>query len=182
MPIDYLKQLAMIMPPPEAPIDVDTSILSMNIQEIGTNFPDDYLQYSMQYGSGEICVDPYSWEIWSPGRESYPATVKRFHELFAELRDALEASDLPLGLYPENGGLLPFGVRSDVWFTWKTVGAPDTWKVVVMWSYEPDSYQVYDMGFTEFIYKMSTRKISVAGFHSWWEVSNITFSQSVFSG
>ena len=177
---DYLAQLQELLPPPTSPRDSDDLALHQNEQTIGSSFPSDFLRYSTLYGSGRICVGPYSWEIWSGARTTYPAIVADFSRIWGELRDAIETTHVPLGLFPEPGGLLPFGNRSDVWFTWKTVGQPDEWKIVVMWSYEEDSYQIFDMGFAEFLVTLLTRRITAAGFLSEWEQSDISFSQDVF--
>lgn len=179
---DYLARLQSLVPPPPAPIDVDDATLQANLKSLKTNFPSDYLQYAKVYGSGRIRVGPYTWEIWSPARPSYPLTVKKFYDIWSQLRNAAGTHDLRLGLYPETEGLLPFGVRSDVWFTWKTEGPPDTWKVVVMWSYEHDSYQKFDMNLSEFLYKLLTREIRVAGFVNEWNARDVTFKQKVFAG
>lgn len=178
---DFLTRLQTVLRPPSAPIDVDRKALWANIESLRISFPDDFLQYSLLYGSGTIRVGPYSWEIWSAARPSYPSTVANFSQIQSELRDALETHAVPLDLFPEAGGLLPFGIRSDVWFTWKTAGHPNEWKVVVLWSYEPDSYQIFDMPFSEFLFKLLTRQISVAGFHTEWNVADISFTQDVYS-
>ncbi len=179
---DFLTLLQSILHPPSTPIDVDGEALKVNTKVLKTAFPDDFVRYSSLYGSGTIRVGPYSWEIWSAARPNYQSIVSNFSQIHSDLRDALETHAVPLGLFPEAGGLIPFGVRSDVWFTWKTVGSPNEWKVVVLWSYETDSYQLLDMAFSEFLYKLLTRQISVAGFHSEWDVADITFTQDVFSG
>lgn len=180
---DYLTRLQALVPPPAAPIDIDDATLQANLKSLKTNFPSDYLQYAKLYGSGRMHAGPYDWEIWSPARPSYPATVKRFHRVWSQARDAMETKDVPLGLFPESGGLLPFGKDDERgWFTWNTGGPPDDWKVVVIWNYSHDSYQNFDMNFSEFLYKMLTREIYVAGFRSEWTASDITFEPEVYSG
>jgi hypothetical protein len=180
MSANFLQQLQAILPPPAAPIDVDEATLRRNVRSLNTELPTDFLEYSKLYGSGRICVGPYKWEIWSPARASYPAIVADFSRIWGDVREALETSTVPLGLFPEPGGLLPFGNRSDVWFTWKTLGEPDKWKVVVMWSYEEDAYQLFEMGFSEFLVNLLTRRITAAGFTTEWEPADLSFSQDVF--
>lgn len=179
---DFFTRLQTILRPPSTPIDVNEEVLRANMNFIKLSFPDDFLLYSSLYGSGAIYVGPYSWEIWSAARPSYPSAVAKFSQMHSELRDALETHTVPLGLFPEAGGLLPFGIRSDVTFTWKTVGQPNEWKVVVLWSYDEDSYQIFDMTFSEFLFKLLTRQISVAGFHTEWSMTDIAFTQEIYSG
>lgn len=177
---NLMGQLEAILPPPASPANADPEALRRNAQALKVTFPSDYVQYCVRYGSGSIDVGVYAWEVWSAARPTYPGIVARFSQIWGELRGALETADVPLGLYPEPGGLLPFGKTSDVWFAWKTVGDPEDWKVVVMWSYEHDSYQVFDMGFSEFLVNLLNRRITAAGFASEWAPADISFSQDVF--
>ncbi len=98
-------------------------------------------------------------------------------------RKAMETFDVPLELYPEPGGLLPFGHRDDVYFTWKTDGKANDWKVIVIWLYQNDAYKSFDMGFCQFLTSLLKRKIQVPGFTSKWNPrKDITFEPEVYSG
>ena len=89
--------------------------------------------------------------------------------------------DVELGLFPEPGGLLPFGHRDDLYFTWKTDGRPDEWKVVALWTYDHDGYKKYDMNFTSFLLNVLTRKTRVPGFTSAWDPkTDISFEPEVY--
>lgn len=145
--------------------------------------PADFLQYSREYGKGTVGVGIYSWTIHSVFHPSYPQFCEGFVWRKASFRISSGNADLPLGLFPEHGGLLPFGHRDDVYFTWKTDGEPDAWHVVVIWLYQPGGYQVFNMGFTEFIVALLTRKIRVAGYNSAWDpATDISFSSHVPGG
>jgi hypothetical protein len=177
---NFLEQIRTIVPVPASPIDVDEPVLRKNEAALNTRFPEDFVAYARVYGSGSVVAGPYSWEIWSPFRTAYPRIVENFAWIWGEVRDALETHEVPLGLFPEPGGLLPFGVRSDVWFTWRTRGQPDDWNVVVMWSYEDDSFEVFEMGFAEFLFRLVTKRIDVAGFQSPWDEKEISFEPKVY--
>ena len=176
-----IGNLKKLLPIPITPIDIDESILQTNIAALKTDLPRDFIEYSRVYGSGGINVKFYTWEVCSAFRPSFPGFVADFFTCQAAFRDAMETFDIALGLYPEKGGLLPFGVRDDVYFTWKTDGSPDKWKVTVIWTYEQDGYQSFDLCFLDFLEKLLTRKIEVVGFRSTWNAkSDISFRSEVF--
>lgn len=164
-----LDKLKGLLPTPKYPIHFDESILEKNQAVLGTEFPSDFLDFSRRYGSGSISVKAYEWEVYGALDSSFPQFVDSFRFSKGEYREAMETFDVPLGLYPEEGGLLPFAVRNDVYFTWKTDGSPDEWRVVVLWTYDIDGYEQYDQNFSEFLVKLLTRQIQVAGFKTEWD-------------
>jgi len=88
---------------------------------------------------------------------------------------------LPLGLFPEPGGLLPFGHRDDKYFTWKTDGDPDRWRVVVIWRYDEEGYQEFNMGFLEFLVGFLTLEIHLPGFQLSWDPStDLSFEPVIY--
>jgi hypothetical protein len=175
-----LRELRKLLPVPESPIDTDESVLAQNVEVLNVQFPEDYLSYGRVYGSGTISVRSYSWEIYSPFRTSYPQFVNDFVEAQSVYREAMDNFHVPLGLFPEPGGLLPFGHRDEKYFTWKTDGQPDDWKVVEIWLYEDDGYQEFDMGFTEFLISVLKRTIQIPGFKSDWKKTDISFTPEVY--
>jgi hypothetical protein len=177
-----LKKLQAIVPVPASPIDVGDVVMKKSMKTLKVGLPQDYLAYARIYGSGTVSCRVYSWEIFSPGRPSFPKFVSEFHDDQGVYRKAMDTFDeVDLGLFPEPGGLLPFGERDDLYFTWKTDSAPDRWKVVVIWRYEKGGFQWFKMGFTEFLIKLLTRKITVDGFKSKWDPkSDISFRPVVY--
>jgi hypothetical protein len=175
------SELRRLLPAPHSPIDTDESFLARNTRALGIRFPKDFIAYGKRYGSGTISVKAYSWEIYSPFRPSYPKFVKHFFARQDAYRKACETTDLSLGLFPEPGGLLPFGHRDDVYFTWKTEGESDHWTVTVLWVYNQGGFQAFDMGFSQFLVQLLTRRIRVAGFKSKWSPkTDITFESEVY--
>lgn len=180
------------MPPPAEPIDVDPAMLQRNLisLKLTSGLPEDYLRYSMLYGSGVVefyDTHPdwrtYGWDICSPARLSYPVNVASFFDVNNQYREAMETFYIPLGLYPEPGGLLPFGVDGGgTWLTWKTDGTPDKWNVVIIYSYDDDEYSMLDMNFTEFLYHLLKREISVRNLNTdqFREDKGTHFSQKIY--
>src|SRR5262245_4197011 len=178
-----IENLRKILPIPESPIDTDESVLKKIAKALKVHFPNDYLEFGRTYGSGTISVGVYEWEIYSPFRLTYPDFVRHFFKRQDAFRRAAETTGLPLGLFPEAGGLLPFGHRDDVYFCWKTDGDPNTWPVHVIWEYKEGGYQTFQLHFSEFLVALLTRKVTVAGFKSIWKPKkDITFQPEVFGG
>ncbi len=180
-----LDKLHEILSPSNTPIDVEESQLEKTISELGVVFPIDYLKYSQVYGSGTIVVnEEYDWEIYSAFRPTFPRFVRRFFDRQDSYRKATENLHIPLGLFPEAGGLLPFGHRDDVYFTWKTNGPPDEWTIVVLWLYQEGGYQEFAIGFVEFLVEFLCQRITLEPYQSatWNPETDISFEPEVFSG
>ena len=175
-----LEELKRIVPVPEAPIDVDQSMLADTIKALNVPFPQDYLAYARVYGSGTIMAK-YAWEIISPFRPNFPEFVRKFFRRQDGYRQPMETQHLPLGLFPEPGGLLPFGHDDDEYFTWKTDGDPDRWRVVVIWRYDEEGYQEFNMGFLEFLVGFLTLKLKVPGYDLLWDPKkDISFDPVIY--
>ena len=177
-----LNQLRAILSPPNNPIDVNERILDENVKAIGVSFPVDYVEYSRIYGTGQVSVGKYKWEVWSAFRPRYLGLCQRFHDIWSEMREALETFHLPLGLFPEDGGLLPFAkCDNGVWFCWRTVGEPSTWQVVVLWAYDDDGFQSFDLVFSEFLFRLLTRQLQVEGYSEQWNAqTDISFTSESY--
>lgn len=178
-----LNKLTSLIPMPTAPIDTSEKRLTAGSKALAVRLPADFLEYSRTYGSGTISTQAYSWEVYSVFRRTYPAFVAKFFSRQDTYRRAMETTHLPLGLYPEPGGLLPFGGRDSVYFCWRTIGEPDEWTVCVLWRYEERGFQLFDLSFSEFLVALLTRKIKVAGYRSRWNPKkDITFESEVYNG
>jgi len=190
MSIDYVAEIQKIMPPPANPIDVDPAVLQRNLEslKLTSGLPEDYLRYAMIYGSGcpqlhdnDPEIGPRTWDMWSPARPTYPEIIARFYDAKNQFREAMETFDIPLGLYPEPGGLLPFGEdHSGFSFTWKTDGNPEEWKVVFIYAYDYDEYEIFDMGFSEFLFQLLTQQLSSKMIITDGNVTGISFSQRLY--
>ncbi len=176
-----LEKLKQLLKPPESPIDVDESVLQGNIVQLGVEFPEDFMAYSRVYGSGTISVTAYSWEIYSSFCPKFPKFVNKFFRREDSYRKAMDTDNLDLGLFPEPGGLLPFGHRDDLYFTWKTEGSPDDWKVVVIWLYEESGYEAFSVGFLDFLLNILNGSMKMPGFSSTWNpATDLSFESEVY--
>ncbi len=166
------EELRALIPPPESPIDIAPAQVKLNESALGIRFPSDYLAFGSVYGTGRVFVHLdeesfYFWHIVSPGCSRYLEFVKKFSERHIEERDAYESFDLPLGIFPESGGLLPFAHRDDLYFTWKTVRDPNDWTVVAIWAYDEGGYMTTDLSFSDFLVFFLTRKLVIKGYEPW---------------
>lgn len=158
---NMLSELREILPVPESPLNADPAALEAVQGALGSSFPQDWLEYSRIYGSGFVRISGVeSWAIYSAFQPSYPDIVTEFHQVWSADRESQEEQALPPGLFPEPGGLLPFGSGDGGSnLTWVTKGTPDEWTVAVMYGYNERSMKFLDMGFTEFLCKLLKRQL-----------------------
>jgi SUKH superfamily protein len=123
-------------------------------------FPSDYKTFVATYGSGKICefVSVLTPFIHNPKWSLLPyvhATVLAYQS-YVETK---VVRSLPYPLYPEKGGLLPFGTTENSnCLNWLTQGRPDQWELVV---WEPDFLQFFKTGYkslTEFMADLVQQK------------------------
>jgi hypothetical protein len=75
-----------------------------------------------------------------------------------ELKGMPGIRHVPYPLFPEPGGLLPFGIDDNGdGLYWLTTGEPDQWSIVVNESRAPE-YEQFDMSVTEFLQEVLSRK------------------------
>lgn len=133
-------------------------------KELGTELPADFIEYSCRYGTGCIFVrDRHRWEMASACRPTFPDYVKEFFEHQDSCREGCDTSHIDLALYPEEGGLLPFGNSDSTYFAWRTKGHPDDWNVVKLFDYDEDGYRDFDMNFSEFMGGLVSAKLQIGG-------------------
>ena len=124
--------------------------------ELGTPLPADYRAFVGYFGSVEIGT---VFVTYSPF-----ATLETVN-LLAEVRgltpylQTIPDYDLPYPLFPDSGGLLPWGSTTDdgILF-WRTIGAPNEWTVVVALSIG-GMFEEYDSDMTTFIGRWATKEI-----------------------
>lgn len=108
-------------------------------------FPSDFKQFIGVYGTGTI-VDFIT--IFNPFSTYESANF--FHNMNFVLPNERRFQQIPLPLYPEPNGLLPFANTYDgdnLW--WQTTGAPDEWHTVIT-RVKSDEYERYPLTMTEF--------------------------------
>lgn len=169
-----IAMLAKHIPVPQHPIDTAVSPIRFQL-------PDDYLEFGSVFGSGTLSVGVYEWDIFSPYRQNYAQFVEQFSRIWMDVREALEMHHLPLGLHPEPGGMIPFGVDANgVWLALKPSLEGEGWKTVILYSYEDDEYMVYDAGFAEFLTGLVTRVLQYDFYPEVWDPSSdISYSPGI---
>jgi hypothetical protein len=161
-------QLASVVTPPRT-VKADSAVLEANLRRLGTRLPADFVAFGRTFGRGTFRAGGFAFSIDSPFAASYPETCDLFHETLADERAGMGTEDLELGLYPEPGGLLPFGHIDRGWFTWRTQGPPSSWRVIYVWSYDHDAFHRFDVGFTEFLVGLLTHGLVLPGTEENWE-------------
>ena len=147
------------MPPPTNPVEVPSDKDWINVEsQFGFDLPEDYKNFIQAYGSGRICK--FMW-IFNPVSKNENLNledqIKLQLDVLSELQEYGEV--LPFKLYPEAGGLLPFGVtdNGDVLF-WQTIGQPRDWQVIVNEARSPE-WAIYHMSMSEFLFKILQKEL-----------------------
>lgn len=152
-----LEELMEVMPPPARPYR-PTGDWSAVEAALGTALPADFKAFIGVYGSGEInCTleinNPFHVEGDEPG-EWWQGAAGRYQDFVP----------LPYPVFPEPGGLLPFGWLGDInTLNWLTVGPPDRWPVVYFHRdscFDPNRgfFEVPGLSAVEFVLEAVTRR------------------------
>jgi len=170
--------------PPSFPIDTeDNGTLRILESILSLSLPKDYVEFGGLYGSGELCISGASWEIWSPFRRTFHATILNFARIWNEYRSAV-ANNVALKIYPEVGGILPFAINANGgWVCWLTIDSPNQWPVIELDTLEADGYLQHNLNFSQFFLKIFKGKLRPLGTSTWddWDPKkNISFKPRVF--
>ena len=138
MPLEFLKTL---VPPPALPFEAGCPKDWGRIEkELGTELPADYREFISCYGSGLFArfyriYNPFAASKWTHLGRSVPMACGFLRELRLRWKD-----EVPYPIYPECGGLLPWGNdENGNYYFWVTDGPPDSWSIA--------SYEVRGRGF-----------------------------------
>jgi hypothetical protein len=156
MTIDALRT---VLPPPASPVDPGDAGRWADIErQVGTPLPSDYKEFVAVYGAGKIgdlllVLNPFARNK----HLNLLVQIERHLEALRELRETGEDSEYTL--FPEPGGLLPWGFseNGDI-LLWLTEGKPDLWPVVVNVGREP-TYERFDMSMTDFLARVLTHQV-----------------------
>ncbi|MDQ0244739.1 hypothetical protein J2S09_002310 [Bacillus fengqiuensis] len=155
-----LENLKTVLPPPKNPFSTGNDSCFNEIEQtLGTQLPMDYKQFITIYGIG--LIDEFIWVL-------NPFVLNDNLNLMEKTKDILEAytesrnnfpGDFPYKTFPEQGGLLPWGLteNGDELY-WLTEGSPEEWKVVIYGSRSSD-FIVYPESMTSFLAKILEKKI-----------------------
>jgi hypothetical protein len=148
-----MKNLESVVAPPKQPLEVPSAAEWSTYEgKLGTGFPDDYKRHVERYGSGGF--DQFIWIFNPKAKSSYFNLMDQASRILAgekELREKHGASEVPFRLFPEFGGLLPFGItdNGDTLF-WKTGGDSNRWTVVVN-TVRTARYEEFGRNMTDFL-------------------------------
>lgn len=153
-----IENLVRVVPPPAAPDEAYSGPWEAIEADLGTKLPQDYKDFVRLYGYGNfmefLCVHvPVS-------SSPYVTLQSEVREICDTVRIVGSADDyLPYPLWPEPGGLLPFG-KTDFgdFLFWLPRGLPDDWGVVV-WDRGMGHYEAFDCGLTDFLAGLATGDI-----------------------
>ncbi|WP_133884250.1 hypothetical protein [Glycomyces sp. NRRL B-16210] len=162
--MNYTDQLCRLIGVPEIQVDpVRDRTLS---ESLGIQLPSDYLQWASQYETLEICNEMIVWNWLSklrplPTPASVGATLEGIDLARATAQgreNVLDSEDNATGprpwlpIYPEAGGLFPWGTDTNgTLYLWDARNSdPDDWTVVLY----NRSWREFDCGFTEFLVRL----------------------------
>jgi hypothetical protein len=156
-----LELLVKVLPRPIEPIETVRPEGWPSIEStIGVALPQDYKDYIETYGSGQIGrflwpANPFSQNKWLTLQNQI---VVRLHSLKA-IKEEWGEEECPYPLYPEVGGLLPWGYTSngDTLF-WLTRGAPQAWSVVINEA-RGSEFEQFSDSMTGFLTKLITGEL-----------------------
>ena len=147
------------VPPPSAPVSTFAGPWGPIEADLGLTLPADYKDFVRLYGHGHF--------LGFLG-VNVPATANRYvHLTFSALMicNAHRGADgLPYPLWPEPGGLLPFGSTDNGdYLCWLTGGRPEEWSIVV-WGRAFDHFQAFACDMTSFLAGLATGAIQPEDF------------------
>lgn len=132
-----VEALASVLPAPACPLEaMDASDWALYELVTGIVLPADYKHYLRVYGTGLIggIITPYNpcctRKKWKP---QYTCRDWMRQALgIQEEKRRFGESTFPYPVYPEPGGVLPWGETDDGdQLFWITSGEPDTWRVLI---------------------------------------------------
>lgn len=141
------------VPPPTQPHEVPSPDDWQNyFRRLGASLPPDYQHFIQRYGTAGF--DEFIWVFNPKSASTYFNLIDQAQRLSSadrEMRDAVGRSDFSMRVFPELGGLLPFGNTSngDVLY-WRTGGDPDEWPICVRGSRDLE-WEEFAMNMTGFL-------------------------------
>jgi len=147
-----IENLIKAVPPPAEPGDPFTGPWEPVEAELGTALPQDYKDFVRVYGHGYFMQ---FLGIDVPRSRNPNMRLERQVRLVCDgLR---QVGHLAHPLWPERGGLLPFGgTDNGDTLLWLTRGAPEEWRVVVLSGDSFGEIEILDCDLTDFLAGLAT--------------------------
>jgi hypothetical protein len=173
-----LNLLLTVLSPPDKPVEVPSTEAWKTIEKELCPLPADYKAFVNQFGTGTI--DRFIWILNPASKNPYLnfSQIKPILDGLRELKKSGEACPYPL--FPEEGGLLPFGKsdNGDVLY-WLTIGEPERWLIVVNAARDA-SYEKFPCDMTSFLEGILTRRYRCSVFPQTFPSGPTTFVSEDF--
>lgn len=153
-----LEAFAKVFPIPHHPLEAGESAQWPTFeQQLSTELPDDYKRFIEWYGSG--CVSMFLW-IFNPFSSNKNLNLIEQAKFYAKQFKKLGEQSKIFPIFPEPGGLLPFGVsdNGDVFYWLTSPHGPRQWKVAINKT-RSDHYELFEMSMTGFLLGIVEEKI-----------------------
>lgn len=147
-----------VLPSPQNPVEAPSPNNWSAVEAQLGKLPTDYKAFLEGFGSGSI--DGFLWVFNPVSANHYLNLIQAKEPVITALKELRAGGEpCPYPLYPEPGGLLPFGRtdNGDALF-WQTVGEPDKWPVVVNAARDP-TYEKFECDMTDFLAGILTRRL-----------------------
>jgi hypothetical protein len=172
-----IDRLISIMPPPANLVDVGAEMNWPSIDN-NVNFPADYIDFINRYGSGRIANFLLIFNPFSAKEElNFFDQFNFILEDFKYLVDS-DSEYYRYRLYPEDGGLIPFGVTDNGdYIFWVVDPKEDSnlWKVAIVAARSPE-VELLPWGMLKFIEKLVQGSAKPSSFPQ-----NINYKNLIFS-
>ncbi len=127
-----ILELKSLVTPPKEPLEIGTLEEWHRVeQELGLALPADYREFVFAYGSGLFAQ---FYRVYNPFSADKYISLDTQVQKTCEWRRRTKAEfpeDVPYPIYPESGGILPWGNDENGHdYYWLTQGSPDQWTVL----------------------------------------------------
>lgn len=154
-----IDALVKVIPPPNEPLEAFVGPWVAVEAKLGTPLPHDYKEFIRRYGNGLLLDFIWISVPLSDSDNCLERGVPLVNRIFAT-----EFPDFPYAIWPDPGGVLPFGTSEDGGYLfWRMTGPPSEWSIVA-WGREFETCEVFDCGLAEFLVGVATGAFRPAHF------------------
>ena len=145
-----IKELTDIVSAPEHPIEIgDIQAWRVFEQRIGLEFPKEWYDVSVTYGTGAFGGE---LKLLNPFSSSFSQILNHQLEIL-RYAERYDAGGDPYSLHPDRPGLFPWARDANGYgLCWYTEGDPDEWPIIVTLPREEET-GLYQMSMTAFLVK-----------------------------
>lgn len=157
-----IQGLMSVIPPPQQVLDPGNHESWLAFQkDLGISLPSELFDLATNYGTGSFAQGILT--VYNPFSATYRGDFGSLLRWLSEWRKSAER--FPYGIFPERPGLFPLA-RDDGGgaLFWLTEGDPEVWPIV--FSYECEVWERWEMPLTTFLAKAFSNDISVFSWES----------------